>query len=219
MSRLIPQAARLPAIGLVFGLTCYGVAYSNAPGGTTAEADAALAIIKPALGLVFGSLFVYNACGAYCSDEGPDDLEARTQVFADQLVEGYARESSLSFTAVSSRCRQRMVVYGCLLLLGGASLWGLIGISGYFNVAEDEYDQLRAVYAVGNHAATARVLINVQEADSPDRSAIINELNSALGQARTLHADRYPQPIQKMIERQRQKTRSDADVIKRWPAG
>ena len=102
-----------------------------------------------------------------------------------------------------------------LLLLGGASLWGLIGISGYFNVAEDEYDQLRAVYAVGNHAATARVLINVQEADSPDRSAIINELNSALGQARTLHADRYPQPIQKMIERLEtvvEKTSRQADL-------
>ena len=62
-SRLIPQAARLPAIGLVFGLTCYGVAYSNAPGGTTAEADAALAIIKPALGLVFGSLFAATVYG------------------------------------------------------------------------------------------------------------------------------------------------------------
>jgi len=62
-SRLIPQAARLPAIGLVFGLTCYGVAYSNAPSGTTAEADAALAIIKPALGLVFGSLFAATVYG------------------------------------------------------------------------------------------------------------------------------------------------------------
>jgi hypothetical protein len=39
------------------------VAYSNAPGGTTAEADAALAIIKPALGLVFGSLFAATVYG------------------------------------------------------------------------------------------------------------------------------------------------------------
>ena len=44
-------------------MTCYGVAYSNAPGGTTAEADAALAIIKPALGLVFGSLFAATVYG------------------------------------------------------------------------------------------------------------------------------------------------------------
>ena len=63
MSRLLPEAARLPTIGLVFGLTCYGVAYSNAPGGTTAEADAVLAIIKPVLGLVFGSLFAATGYG------------------------------------------------------------------------------------------------------------------------------------------------------------
>lgn len=87
-----------------------------------------------------------------------------------------------------------------LLLLGGASLWGLIGLSGYFNVAEDEYDQLRAVYAVGNHAVAARLLINVHSVGDPDRNAIMDELNAALGQARTLHDDRYPQPIAKMLE-------------------
>ena len=54
---------RLPALVLVLGLLCYGLAYSNAPDGTTAEAEAALALIKPALGLFFGSIFAATVYG------------------------------------------------------------------------------------------------------------------------------------------------------------
>jgi len=73
-----------------------------------------------------------------------------------------------------------------LAVLAGASVWGLMGLGGYFQVAEDEYRQLRSVYEVGHHAATARLMIN---ADLGDRAAIVDELNNALEQTRSLRGD------------------------------
>ena len=56
-NRLLPEAARLPVLGLVFLLLSYGVAYTNAPGGAGASAEATLGLIKPVLGAFFATLF------------------------------------------------------------------------------------------------------------------------------------------------------------------
>lgn len=62
-NRLLPEAARLPTLGAVFAALSYGVAFSNAPGGASDSAEAALALIKPVLGVLFGSLFAASLYG------------------------------------------------------------------------------------------------------------------------------------------------------------
>ena len=47
----------------VFAALSYGVAFSNAPGGASDSAEAALALIKPVLGVLFGSLFAASLYG------------------------------------------------------------------------------------------------------------------------------------------------------------
>ena len=61
-NRLLPEAAQLPTLGAVAALS-YGVAFSNAPGGASDSAEAALALIKPVLGVLFGSLFAASLYG------------------------------------------------------------------------------------------------------------------------------------------------------------
>lgn len=61
-------------------------------------------------------------------------------------------------------------------LLGGASLWGLMALSGHFTAAGDQYEQLRAVYQAGHHAATARLLMQTAPHDT---AAVADQLSAA----------------------------------------
>ena len=62
-------------------------------------------------------------------------------------------------------------------LIGGVSIWGLFGLIGHYEAAEDQYLQLRAIYEVANHAAIARTLLSA----GPDDAAPIRQhLRSAL---------------------------------------
>lgn len=67
-------------------------------------------------------------------------------------------------------------VIGGVVLLSGASIWGLAGLTGYFDASADQYEHLRQVYEIGHHAATARRLIHAAE---PDRAAVLDALNAA----------------------------------------
>jgi len=64
---------------------------------------------------------------------------------------GLAQKLALKITA--------LVV--ALALVGGASLWGLMGLSRHFDVAQDEYEQLREIYEIGHHAALAKMLTHM----------------------------------------------------------
>lgn len=91
-----------------------------------------------------------------------------------------------------------VALVAALLLIGGASVWGLMGMSKHFDVAEDRYDQLRAVYEVGHHAASARLLINAQIKDA---DAVSAEIGTALRLAEELQK-REPSPaIASIIDR------------------
>lgn len=57
------------------------------------------------------------------------------------------------------------VLIAGLVVVGAVSLWGLMGLSQHFDVAEDEYRQLRAIYEVGHRAALAKTLIRLDGAD------------------------------------------------------
>lgn len=72
-------------------------------------------------------------------------------------------------------------------LVGGASLWGLMGLSWHFDVAQDEYEQLREIYEVGHHAALAKRLIHMTV---NNHEAIREQLQAAIRKsAGLLNAD------------------------------
>ena len=75
------------------------------------------------------------------------------------------------------------LLLAALVAVGATSLWGLLGMSGHFDVAEDEYEQLRSIYEVGHYAAAARTLINL---DAPNPAAARAELRKALQAADAL---------------------------------
>ena len=64
-----------------------------------------------------------------------------------------------------------------LVLVGGASLWGLVGLIEHFDAAGDEYEQLREVYEIGHRAALAKTLIH---AAGDHRQAIDRSLRDAI---------------------------------------
>jgi len=71
-----------------------------------------------------------------------------------------------------------VVLIAGLALIGSVSVWGLMGLSRHFDSAEDEYQQLRAVYEIGHHAALARALVNLNAGNGTEvrkhlRNAII----------------------------------------------
>jgi len=64
-----------------------------------------------------------------------------------------------------------------LVLVGGASLWGLAGLIEHFDAAGDEYEQLREVYEIGHRAALAKTLIHIA---GDHRRAIDRSLRDAI---------------------------------------
>ncbi len=66
-----------------------------------------------------------------------------------------------------------------LALLGGASLWGLGGLTYYFEATSDKYEQLRRVYEIGHDVAMARALSRMTP---PDTAAIAQHLDHAIQQ-------------------------------------
>ncbi|HEX2973691.1 MAG TPA: HAMP domain-containing sensor histidine kinase [Tepidisphaeraceae bacterium] len=52
-----------------------------------------------------------------------------------------------------------------LLLISGASLWGLDGLHHDFGSAIEGYEELRRVYEISSHVATARTLLELPQAD------------------------------------------------------
>ena len=64
-----------------------------------------------------------------------------------------------------------------LLLISGASLWGLNGLREDYGAALDGYAELRQLFEVGSHLATARTLLAAPE---PDRTRSVEEVRSAL---------------------------------------
>src|SRR5688500_8299698 len=54
-----------------------------------------------------------------------------------------------------------------LLLVSGLAVWGLVGLKQNFDAALAGYEQLRRVYAVGSHVATARTLVSLSRHGEP----------------------------------------------------
>ncbi len=86
---------------------------------------------------------------------------------------GLAQKLALKITA--------LVV--ALVLVGGASLWGLMGLSRHFDVAQDEYEQLREIYKIGHHAALAKMLIYMTV---NNHEAIREQLEAAIRKSENL---------------------------------
>lgn len=63
-----------------------------------------------------------------------------------------------------------------LLLLAGASLWGVNGLHQDFDAAVEGYQQLRQVYEVSSHVATARTLVTLPR---PDEERALIEVQTA----------------------------------------
>lgn len=70
-----------------------------------------------------------------------------------------------------------------LVLVGGASLWGLVGLIEHFDTAGDEYEQLRVVYEIGHRAALAKTLIHTT---GNHRQAIGRSLQDAINKTESL---------------------------------
>jgi signal transduction histidine kinase len=54
-----------------------------------------------------------------------------------------------------------------LLLVSGLAVWGLVGLKQNFDAALAGYEELRRVYAVGSHVATARTLVSLSRHGEP----------------------------------------------------
>ena len=63
-----------------------------------------------------------------------------------------------------------------LMIVGATALWGLDAVNADYGLATDGYQQLRQVYEVGSHLATARALL---AGAHPDRLAARREVESA----------------------------------------
>jgi len=73
-----------------------------------------------------------------------------------------------------------------LLLLGGASVWGLQRLARHFDAAEDQYAELRAIYEIGHHVAAARSMVRL---DEPRATEVRLELDRALRAAQLMLED------------------------------
>ncbi len=80
------------------------------------------------------------------------------------------------------------VVVG-LATIGTASVWGLLGLRGYFDATGDRYRELRRVYEVGHEAAAARMLLRD---GSPRVERSRRHIESALQKARRLREETGP---------------------------
>ena len=68
-----------------------------------------------------------------------------------------------------------------LLLVGGAALWGLNGLHRDYGVALRGYEELRSVYEIGSHLATARTLLAAPFPDVPRAAAEVEAARTRLG--------------------------------------
>ena len=86
-----------------------------------------------------------------------------------------------------------MMIVG-LLLISAASLWGLNGLHQDYGVALSGYHQLRQIYEVGSHLATAKTLL---ASAHPDRASARDEVRRAAALFDVLNSsDRARLPIQ-----------------------
>jgi len=75
----------------------------------------------------------------------------------------------------------------CAALVGGVAIAGLVSLGRHHRSTEEQYEQLRAIYEVGQHAATARYLL---DGDAP-ASLIRAQLLAATPAARRIDADGF----------------------------
>ena len=68
-----------------------------------------------------------------------------------------------------------------LLLLGGASLWGIVGLHQDFGTAIRGYSELKELYEIGSHIATAKTLLG---RDQTDLRGALREVRTADGKFR-----------------------------------
>ncbi len=78
-----------------------------------------------------------------------------------------------------------MILIGCVLLMGAAALVGLVGLSEHFSTSSDQHQLLRSVYETGHHAASARLVMTLDTASSPD---VARQLDAAIEEAQTMLA-------------------------------
>lgn len=74
-----------------------------------------------------------------------------------------------------------------LVVVGGAALWGLVGLRGHFTAAEDEYEQLRGVYEIGYYTATAQRLLRSPDGGGGAAAAV--QLHQAMQRAESMLDD------------------------------
>ncbi len=75
-----------------------------------------------------------------------------------------------------------------LLLVGGASLWGLNGLHQEYGSALQGYAELRHVYTAGSHLATANTLLGVDEPAAAKLEPVSREVHAALAALQDLDA-------------------------------
>jgi signal transduction histidine kinase len=63
-----------------------------------------------------------------------------------------------------------------VVMIGGASLWGVNGLHEDYGSAIASYEELREVYEAGSHVATARTLLSL---DQPDQRRAMSEIQAA----------------------------------------
>ncbi len=85
-----------------------------------------------------------------------------------------------------------VALVAALALIGSVSVWGLMGLSRHFDSAEDEYQQLRAIYEIGHHAAVARTLIFL---NTDNGGEVRKHLRNAIVKAEALLAEGQPDAL------------------------
>jgi signal transduction histidine kinase len=92
-----------------------------------------------------------------------------------------------------------------LLLVSGASLWGLNALQEDYGAALEGYAELRQMYEVGSHLATSRTLLAAPE---PNRAKAVEELRVALTLAQTAEGASHDAVVAGL--------RESLDEMRRW---
>ena len=66
-----------------------------------------------------------------------------------------------------------------LLLVSGAALWGVNGLHQDYGLALQGYQELRHVYTVGSHLATAKSLLTLPDPGEAEHQRINREVRAA----------------------------------------
>lgn len=122
-------------------------------------------------------------------------------------------------TTLSSKLAAKItaLVIG-LALLAGASLWGMLGLRVYSDLARQEYKDLEGVYHIGWHTATARTLCNLSTPAGPQA---LQEVDQALNKLESFfrdpeRQDSFPQKKQ-TLDRIRTNLQSARDSLSSPP--